>query len=80
MNIIINEITNFNEAYPKVPRPFINWIPNYGGLLVLPNRFPDEKEINYMKQAEIAFVHQCSQEEPKLVEDDFIYPEDIADE
>jgi hypothetical protein len=75
--IIVTEIENFNEENPKIHRPYVNWIHQYGGLVAEPNRFPDEKELNYMKQAQIAVMYHCSQEEKKQVEDKFITPEDI---
>jgi hypothetical protein len=70
----------FNHENPNFPRPKNNWIPLYGGRMAEPNRFPDEKELNYMKQAQIAFIFQCSQEEQKQAEEGFIRPEYIANE
>jgi hypothetical protein len=70
INIIYNLISNFNQDNPKVPRPCIISIPLYGGLLVEPSRFPDEKELSFIKQAEIALAFTYSQEEQKEKEAD----------
>jgi hypothetical protein len=46
-NNCIKAVQEFNQENPNCQRPFINWIPLYGGLLCEPAQFPHELEMHY---------------------------------
>jgi hypothetical protein len=86
---IFQAIHDYNEENPDFAVPFINWIPNYGGLLCEPAQFPHELEQRYKDAHRIPFVAPLPIDEPPALvhrlrnpvpeEIDYIHPEDIPD-
>jgi hypothetical protein len=87
-NKICMTLQDYNEENPDYQVPFINWIPNYGGLLCEPTRFPTELEERFREAHHIHFVAPLPIEEPPALvqrlrnphpeEVEFLNPDDVA--
>jgi hypothetical protein len=81
----ITVLQDFNRENPNAQRPFVNWIPLYGGLIREPEHFPNENQLHYMERFHVPFPLEpqipLTEEEQEQIQrdvDDFLNPDDVA--
>jgi hypothetical protein len=82
-NNCILALQQYNQENPDTQRPFVNWIPIYGGLIREPPRFSNEQQLQYMERFHIPFplepqIPLTEEEQARLQgdDDDCVLPTD----
>jgi hypothetical protein len=80
----ISALQEFYQDNPEMHRPFVNWIPGYGGLLRESENFSNEEKLQFMQRFHVPFelmqVPPTEEEQARLQpdDDDYVLPKDAV--